>query len=156
MKPLIYSLFIIIAISGCTTNADTASEKSKPVLKAAITPVIESFFKKIAANQTDAAINDLLSTNENISVNDSSIIDLKFKLSNVTASSGKYVDHKLLKEKEIAGSFALCSYLVRYDKKFYRFFFEFYNNGTTTKIYKFRFDATADIEAEEALRLYLD
>jgi hypothetical protein len=69
--------------------------------------------------------------------------------------SGAYRGKSLIKKKSINDDIAVYSYLAKYDKKFYRFLFVFYNNGIKTKIYKFLFDDTAELEIEESLKLYM-
>lgn len=49
---------------------------------------------------------------------------------------------------------SIYSFLVKYEKKFYRFIFTFYNTGTKIKIYKFSYDDVLDLELEESLKLY--
>jgi hypothetical protein len=101
------------------------------------------------------AMDDLLSSNENIDLKDSSTIVLKDKFSNINRFSGAYRGNSLIKKKSINDDIAVYSYLAKYDKKFYRFVFVFYNNGVKTKIYKFMFDDTAELEIEESLKLYM-
>jgi hypothetical protein len=118
-------------------------------------PVIDSFFHRIETNNYKAALSDLLATNENIDLKDSGTISLEEKFSDINRFSGAYRGKSLLKKKIINDDLAVYSYLVKYDKKFYRFVFVFYNNGTATKIFKFLFDDTLEIEIEESLKLYM-
>lgn len=118
-------------------------------------PVIDSFFQKIESNNYKAAVDDLLSSNENIDLKDSGTIAMKDRFSAINQFSGTYRGRSLLKKKSINDDIAVYSYLAKYDKKFYRFVFVFYNNGIRTKIYKFLFDDTAEIEIEESLKLYM-
>ena len=143
-----------LLFAGCSTNSGVKSATSKSAMKETATPVIDHFFKQLSSANAEEAISGLLSNNDNIITDDSSITELKAKLKNIGVYSGKYVDYSLLKEKEIQGNIAMYSFLVRYEKKYYRFIFEFYNNGTSIKIYKFRFDDALDIEIEESLKLY--
>jgi hypothetical protein len=118
-------------------------------------PVIDGFFKTVESGNYKGAIDELLSSNENIQLKDSGTIDMKNKFSAINELSGTYRGKSLLKKKSIQGDIAIYSYLVKYDKKFYRFVFEFYNNGVKTKIYKFLFDDNLEIELEESLKLYI-
>jgi hypothetical protein len=118
-------------------------------------PTIDSFFQKIESKNYNAAIDDLLSSNENIDLKDSATIALKGNFSIINQVSGAYRGKSLIKKKSINDDIAVYSYLAKYDKKFYRFIFVFYNNGIKTKIYKFLFDDTAELEIEESLKLYM-
>ena len=117
--------------------------------------MIDSFFQKVESKNYNAAIDDLLSSNENIDLRDSATIALKGKFSSINQFSGAYRGNSLIKKKSLNDDIAVYSYLAKYDKKFYRFVFVFYNNGLKTKIYKFLFDDTAELEIEESLKLYM-
>lgn len=135
---------------GCKSS-DTVDSLNK--LDSTCTPAIDIFFQKIESNNYKAAMDDLLSSNENIDLKDSATIAMKERFVSINQLSGAYRGKSLLKKKIINDDIAVYSYLVKYDKKFYRFVF--YNNGIKTKIYKFLFDDTAEIEIEESLKLYM-
>lgn len=118
-------------------------------------PVITKFFQNVELKKYDAAIDELLSENENIDLKDSATIALKSKFSVINQVSGVYRGNTLLKKRSIGDDIAIYSYLAKYDKKFYRFTFEFYNNGVRVKIYKFLFDDSVEFELEESLKLYM-
>ena len=147
-KILTISLFLI----GCksSNNADSIGK-----LDGICIPMIDSFFQKVESKNYNAAIDDLLSSNENIDLRDSATIALKGKFSSINQFSGAYRGNSLIKKKSLNDDIAVYSYLAKYDKKFYRFVFVFYNNGLKTKIYKFLFDDTAELEIEESLKLYM-
>ena len=134
-------------------SSNTADSLSK--LDSTCIPLIDMFFQKIESNNYKAALDGLLSSNENIDLKDSGTIAMKEKFASINQFSGIYRGKSLLKKKSINDDIAVYSYLAKYDKKFYRFVFVFYNNGIKTKIYKFLFDDTAEIEIEESLKLYM-
>jgi hypothetical protein len=147
-KILLISCFIV----GCngSNKTDTSSK-----LDAICVPIIDSFFQKVESKNYKVAIDDLLSSNENIDLKDSGTIVLKDKFATINQISGDYRGNSLLKKKSINNDIVVYSYLAKYDKKFYRFLFAFYNNGVKTKIYKFSFDDSAELEIEESLKLYM-
>ncbi len=59
-----------------------------------------------------------------------------------------------MKERFVRDDIGVYVYMVKYEKKFYRFTFMFYNNGISVRLYKFLFDDNIDIELEESLRFY--
>lgn len=158
MKAIFFFFIFCIALVGCASDTVNKSTKdnatSKSVIKEAATPLIEQFFKELSAGAHEQAIINLLATNENINLQDSAVLDLKTKIAFIATHTGNFVDHKLLKERDVEGAIAFYSYLVRYEKKYFRILFQFYNNGKSTKIYKFFYDETLDLEAEESLKLY--
>jgi hypothetical protein len=147
-KILLISCFLV----NCKSSNNTESISR---LDAICIPVIDSFFHKIESNNYKAALDDLLSSNENFDLKDSSTIDLQDKFSNINRFSGVYRGNSLIKKKSINDDIVAYSYLAKYDKRFYRFVFVFYNNGIRTKIYKFMFDDSAGQEIEESLKLYM-
>jgi len=81
---------------------------------------------------------------------------LKKKFNDINESFGKFISYRLLRKKLLDDDLGVYAYFVRYEKKFYRFVFVFYNNGNEVKVYRFAFDDTADIELEEAIKLYVN
>jgi hypothetical protein len=148
-----WKVLMIIFLGVSCKSSDNADSTGK--FDTVCIPAIDSFFQKIESKNYNAAIDDLLSSNENIDLKDSSTIALKGNFSIINQVSGIYRGKSLLKKKSINDDIAVYSYLAKYDKKFYRFIFVFYNNGIKTKIYKFLFDDTAELEIEESLKLYM-
>ncbi len=142
--------FFCIAFSGCKSESTSETK-----LDSTSRSVINDFFRKMEANNYKTALDDLLQSNENIDLKDSSTILLKQRFDEINKFSGAYKGSSLLKKRIINSDIAVYSYLTKYDKKFYRFIFFFYNNGTETKIYKFMFNDTIEIEIEESLKLYI-
>lgn len=150
-------IFIII-ISGilfqnCGTKPEIASSKSESLDKFSI-PFIEAFFSKISAGNYINAIDDLLKSNDEINLNDSLTINLKTQFKRINEFSGKYTGSTLLKKRNIGNDIGVYSYLVKYEKKYYRFVFFFYFNGKDTRLSKLFFDDSIDTELEESLKLY--
>jgi len=117
-------------------------------------PIIESFFTKVAKGESDNAITNLISGNPNIDLNDSSMIDLRNKFKIINHSVGAFRSKSLIKKRTLNEDISVYSYLAKYEMKFYRFWFMFYNNDSTISIYKFRFDDDLDVELEESLKQY--
>jgi len=116
---------------------------------------IEIFFKKIKGGNYQTALKDLLLSNKDIDFTDSSTSALNRQFEDINLYSGKYVDSKLLRKRIVENDISIFAYLVKYQKKFYRFIFIFYKAENQVKIYKFAFDDAMDTELEESLKLYL-
>lgn len=117
--------------------------------------LIDIFFKEIKSGDYSKALDNLLLQNENIDLRDSSTLSLREKYTGINQYSGAYIDTKLLKKRFVEEAIGIYTYLVRYEKKFYRFTFIYYDNGTKVRIYKFTFDDLLELELEESLKLYM-
>jgi hypothetical protein len=149
---ILFILTLFFLFCGCTSKPDVIGKTS--LIKKTSTPFISIFFEKISVGKTDAAVIELLSTNGNISQDDSATNNIKDKLKQISSTSGRFIDYKLLREKSIEDCIEMSSYIARYEKKYYRFIFEFYNNGESVKIYKLLLDDNIDYEMEESLKFY--
>lgn len=115
---------------------------------------ITSFFDKIKLGEYVEALDKLLLSNPNIDIQDSATINLKAQFKDLNDQSGEYLGYQLLRKRVVENDLGAYSYLVKYEKKYYRFVFVFYNNSRSTRVYKFLFDNTLDIELEESLKFY--
>jgi hypothetical protein len=85
----------------------------------------------------------------------SATVDLRNKFQFLNEAAGPYVGNSLLKERFLQDDIGIYSYLAKYDKKFYRFIFIFYNNGSKVRLYKFLFNDDLDDELEGSLKFYI-
>jgi len=117
--------------------------------------VTKNFFNRMGTPEYATALDSLLLSNKNIDFTDSATTKLREGFKNVNELSGKYLGYKLLKKRVVQDDIAIYSYLVKFEKKFYRFIFIFYNTGTRVSIYKFAYDDVLELELEESLKLYV-
>ena len=149
---LIPMLFIpILSIFSCSNKLSESN-----ALESETTPVLNIFFENIKSGNFKKALPMLLSQNGNINLEDSSTVKLLNSFNSINEISGPFMGYSLLKSKAIGNDLAIYSYLVKYENKFYRFLFLFYNNNKQTKIYKFSFDDNIDLDLEESLKLYVN
>jgi hypothetical protein len=116
--------------------------------------VIKNFFQRVAGRDYMIALDSLLLSNKNIDFTDSATAKLKEGFKDINELSGKYLNYELLKKRIIKDDIAIYSYLVKYEKKFYRFVFTFYKTEGKVNIYKFAYDDVLDLELEESIKLY--
>ncbi len=151
-------LLLLLFIVSCQQHVDARNDKdttSNNIDKNA-SPLIDNFFKGIKSGNYNKALEELLSQNENIDLKDSATFSLQEKFNGINQYSGAYVDSKVLKKRFVKDAIGMYTYLVRYEKKFYRFTFIYYDNGTKVSIYKFTFDDVLEFELEESLKLYTE
>lgn len=147
MRVLLLAVSLII-ITGCGVQS------GKNLMDKTALPLIDSFYSKAQRKEAALAIEGLLSSNPNINLGDSSVLDLKSKFIFLNENSGSFMGYKILKKRYIQDDIAVYSCLGKYDKKFYRFIFIFYNNGVKTRLYKFLFDDYLEAELEGSLKFY--
>lgn len=141
-------VFIIIAVIFVGCNMDSINRKSQSN--------IDRFFAGIKEGKYEETLDQFLKSNNNINQEDTITLDLKHKFNTINQYSGKYIGYSLIKKRNLGNDVIVYSYLVKYEKKFYRFVFTFYNVNETPIIYKFVFDDNLDLELEESLKLYIN
>ncbi|MCD2422441.1 hypothetical protein LQ567_06680 [Niabella pedocola] len=144
-------IFLVVTSTGCINSSEMKISK---VINESANLVIENFFNEVRRTGSSTSIKNLLRTNANISLSDSSTTDLIKKFDSINEYSGQYLSHEKMKERFVGDDIGVYTYMVKYEKKFYRFMFMFYNNGVSVRLYKFLFDDNIDIELEESLRFY--
>ena len=147
------SLFFLVS---CGQVNKESSPRNDDKLSRKVMPVIDSFFAGINKGEADKALKLLLSTNPNIDLDDSLTKNLEASFNSINATSGRFMAYKLVRKKQLNDDIGVYSFLVKYERKFYRFVFTFYNNDININIYKFSFDDNIDTELEAALRLFMN
>ncbi len=142
-------LMSLIIITGC---GGVQSEKN--LMDKTAMPLIDSFYSKVQRKEAALAIDGLLSSNPNINLKDSATLDLKSKFIFLNENAGSFMGYKILKKRYIENDIAVYSSMGKFDKRFYRFIFIFYNNGVKTRLYKFLFDDYLEAELEGSLKFY--
>lgn len=142
-------IIFLFPIVGCNSMSQKTKIDSKAI------PLISSFFNEVDDGNDTTALKNLLLTNPYMNVEDSSSLTLFNNFRIINKTSGQLRSFKILKKKCVNNNICLYSYLVNFEKKFYRFIFTFYDNGTTVRLYKFQFDDNIDTELEETLKYYL-
>lgn len=143
------ALLILLSI-GCN------SHPNKNIPDESSMPLINAFFKTLQEKKPMVGLEELLGSNPNINAKDSATLDLKNSFQFINEAAGSFMGYRLLKKRSLENDLIIYSYLAKYDKKFYRFLFMFYNNGSDTKLYKFLIDDDIDKELEGSLRFYSD
>jgi hypothetical protein len=146
-------LAVIIASIGCSQSQSKTRDQETEIDKKSL-PVIQSFFKKMESGEYKIAVDYLLAQNDNIGLQDSGTINLKLKFNQINENGDHFISQKLIRKKGIDNDLCVYSYFVKYERKYYRFIFVFYNNDKDTKITRFSFDDAIDVELEEAIKLY--
>jgi hypothetical protein len=145
MKKYLFSITFLFLISCSSNNLDNQCQL-----------VIDNLFQGIKNNKPTESLIKLISQNKNINQGDSATQELIKKFSFINSCSGSYLGNKLLLKRNITDKVIIYSYLVMYEKKFYRFIFIFYNPSDNMVPYKFIFDDNLEFEQEESLKLYLN
>ena len=145
-----YFLFLTLFYTiGCNTF------KKNSTIDNTASSIIDTFFSKIK-KEPQVALEDLLKTNPHILIEDSVTLNLKDKFNNINENAGVFMGYKLLKKRFIDDDIGIYSYLAKYEVKFYRFIFVFYNNDKNIKLYKFMFNDDLDEELEASLKYYIN
>lgn len=154
MKKSIVFFLLLSALYGCAQKNGQGNKTTQLNKESSI--VVNSFFEEIKVGNFKNALSTVLSKNENIDLSDSLTIGLVRKFNSINELSGRFMSYRLLRKKELDNDLGVYVYLVKYEKKFYRFTFTFYNNDLAVKVYKFSFDDVVDVELEEGMKLYVN
>lgn len=149
MKRLSIYFCLLSIIYACGNRSQVSSK-----LDGECVPQIDKFFDQMTKKNYDSALDSLLSSNKFINTRDSNALVLRQQFKFINEFAGPYIAYKLIKKRNINDDIGVYSYLVKYEKKFYRFVFIFYRATDKPKIYKFLFDDSMDVELEESLKLY--
>jgi hypothetical protein len=144
-------LFVSLVFSSCIFLSCKTTRVTK--FDRESTQIIENFLGQLGTDNDLNALKNLLSSNPNIPLTDSSTINLMDRFKILNEYSGKYVGNVQIRTKKLKDDVSIYSYLVKYEKKFYRFVFIFYKTSTVN-IVKFSFDDDINFEMEQAIKLY--
>jgi hypothetical protein len=117
-------------------------------------PFIDAFFKTIRTKGVSVSIDKLLASNPDIDIADPAAVNLRRRLITIHENGGRFMGYRLLKKRFLDDDIGVYSYLVKYEKNFFRFAFTFYNNGNSIRLFKFLFDDNIDAELERSLRFH--
>lgn len=152
---VICALFLTCLLSCSFCACKSSDSGSGDTLDKYAAVLVKDFFQSIEANDGNAGIMKLLSSNPFISLEDSATKGLILKFNELNTSSGKYRSAKLIKTRNLNDDVALYSYLVKYERQFYRFNFLFYNDGVTMRLHQFSFDDSIEEELETWSQLFM-
>ena len=150
VHPGVYKLVLVLTLVVMQLSC---REKKVSTIEMTSIRVINDFFEK-SKDDNAKAINELLSSNPNIDLQDSTTIELEKGLGKIYKHSGEFIEYRLLRKKILGDDIASFSYLVKFEKIFFRFNFIFYCVKGKTLIYKFSYDDVLDEEIEQSLKLY--
>lgn len=113
---------------------------------------VSRFFHLLQQGKSGEAIDSIYSTNQWISLESDSIVQIKGQLQNLSKLVGDYNGYILIDENSIKDRFVHVTYLALYDRQPVRVEFQFYRPTDTWKIYSFSFDTEFDKEVESETR----
>ena len=151
---MVRKCFIALIVIFCLFSNCKHQEKND--LDSECISIIESFFHQTEIGSYTNALDSLLLSNRNIDFSDSATVKLREGFKTINELSGKYINFNLLKKRIVKNDIAIYAYLVKFEKKFYRYEFIFYKPRNSTVIYKFAYDDILDLELEESIKLYTE
>ena len=139
---LLAVMFLFVAVG---VQAQTNPEK-----------IIEEFFQNYQQGEAVVAL-DKLYSHMAMSWSDRIKDDLdkiKSQFAGLQSIVGQYYGNKLLAHKELAGTYSIYSYIVKFDRQPVRFVFQFYKPQDTWYLYGFSYDDSITDELKEAVKVY--
>jgi hypothetical protein len=115
--------------------------------------MINQFFDDFGAGNPGTALDNLYTNMPWASEIGDEVANLKTQFVGLQGLVGSYNGHVLLAKKEVAATFAIYSYMVKFDRQPVRFIFEFYKPKEEWTLYSFSYDDKIDDELEESIEL---
>jgi hypothetical protein len=116
--------------------------------------IIEKFFQDYQIEKPENALDMLYATMPWVERIQDDLDKIKLQFAGLQTLVGEYYGYGLITKKELANSFAIYSYLVKFDRQPVRFLFEFYKPKEKWGLYSFSYDDNIDDELAEAIKLY--
>ncbi|TAL44427.1 MAG: hypothetical protein EPN92_08830 [Chitinophagaceae bacterium] len=135
---------IFVAILICASSFQTGLSQIKE-------NITEAFFTDFKKDNIKAYENLFA---ESKWVNKSSLETVKIKLKDFLADMGEYCGYELITEKMVGESYALKSFLIKYESIPVRFTFILYKPKNIWQIQSFAYDSNIGEELEEAAKAY--
>ena len=117
---------------------------------------INTFFANVGKGHAKESLQDLVASNPYIDASDSASLKLIKGFTDISQLSGEYRGYKLIKKRIFQTDILVYSYLLKFERKFYRVIFMFYRASTPVRLYKISYDDMIDTELEESLKVYMD
>ncbi|MCP4705017.1 MAG: hypothetical protein GY865_10435 [candidate division Zixibacteria bacterium] len=116
--------------------------------------LVNEFFNKVDSGDFNGAVDYIYSSNPWILKNSSDgIQNVKNKLSDLPALTGKFLSRELLGTEELTNKFIIVNYIVFTERQPFRFYFTFYRPGDNWMTYSFGFDDDLDEWLEEKAKV---
>ena len=146
MKTTSFKKFALLMLLSCfavTSFAQTTPDE-----------ILQRFFTEYKKNPAHA-VDEIYSTNPWAGRFRDAIEQMKNTVSKYTVDYvGQDYGNELIVKKQLAGSFVLYSYLMKYDRQPLRFIFEFYKPNDKWMLYSMKIDGNMDDELEQAAKIY--
>ena len=138
----------IITLAVCCVWTLTCQAQQSPE------KMIDRFFKEYVDLGPQDALDNIYSTMPWVERVRDDVDQLKMQFGGLQNIVGNYYGHELIANKDLADSFSIFTYLVRFDRQPIRFTFQFYRPDKDWGLYGFSYDDNLDDELEEAVRLH--
>ena len=138
----VVSIFLLILLSGVFF-----AKGQEPV------DLVKQFFIKFDVEGSGPALDFLYKDNRWMEQNREAISILKTKMEGLTPDFiGPLHGYELINKKQISVTYAIYTYLAKYERQPIRFIFTFYRPDEQWRVQGFRFDANIDEELEEIVK----
>ena len=141
MKTFLLSGFFLLVTLGAYSQE--APEK-----------IIDKFFQDYQQGDPGVALDNLYKHMPWVDRIKDDLDKMKSQFVGLQSLVGRYYGNDLIVKKDLAGSFSIYSYLVKYDRQPVRFVFKFYKPQDKWLLYGFSYDDSFSDELEEAVKVY--
>ncbi len=140
MKSLFFGLLLTLA--SIVAQAQSSPEQ-----------IIDKFFLDLVAEKPEKALDNLYVHLPWIANIKADIDKLKTQFSTLQTYFGKYCGNVMITKKDIANTFIIYSYLVKYERQPVRFTFKFYKPKDAYIVFSFSYDMNLEEELDKAMKM---
>ncbi len=115
--------------------------------------IIDKFFLDLVNEKPEKALDNLYVHLPWIANIKTEIDKLKTQFITLQTYFGKYCGNALIAKKDIAGTFIIYSYIVKYERQPVRFTFKFYKPKDAYIVFSFSYDMNLEEELEQSMKM---
>lgn len=127
----------------------------QPIIVFSQTPkdYIDKFFYQLEHKSFDVAVDSIFTTNKWFSDIKDAQNNIKAQFSSFSSLIGDYYGYEFLTEHKIGSCYYFYTYLVKFERQPFRFYFAFYKAKDKWTLQNFKYDDKFSVDIEDVARM---
>ncbi|MBK7692320.1 MAG: hypothetical protein IPK62_05390 [Bacteroidetes bacterium] len=140
MKSLFFG--ILLLLGSFSVQAQSSPEQ-----------IIDKFFQDLVTEKPEKALDNLYTHLPWLANIKGDVDKLKTQFITLQTYFGKYCGNAMIAKKDIANTFIIYSYLVKYERQPVRFTFKFYKPKDSYIVFSFSYDMNLEEELDKCMKM---